>query len=150
MLSKLLFKKSNKSQEQDNKIQKIANGIKDTSSKIAGLVSEKVDQAQKEFFSIKEKSKDLRSTNYELGMKHLENDKLSEATMRFRLIIKFWPDFYDAYYQLAYCLVLQGKFYEARKRLLDLLEKKPDFDPLARQLLEYIDSSLNEDDATQS
>ncbi len=95
---------------------------------------------------MKEKTKDLRSSNYELGLKHLENERLSEAIVRFRIIKKFWPDFYEAYYQLAYCLVLKGKPYEARKSLIELLEKQPNFNPIANELLNYIDNILAEDE----
>ncbi len=144
----MLFKLFSKKQKtvKENKIEKITKEIQESSKKITDIFNKTISSAQSEFISMKEKTKDLRSVNYELGLKHLENERLSEAIVRFRIIKKFWPDFYEAYYQLAYCLVLKGKIHEARKALVELLEKQPNFNPLANELLNYIDNILAKDE----
>ena len=77
------------------------------------------------------------------GSKHLANGKLSEAIFRFRFTKKMWPDFFDAYYSLAYCLVLNKKLIEAKKHLEELLAKKPDYNPKAKALLDMINKKLS-------
>jgi TolA-binding protein len=139
---KFIFKKSAQDIKKENKMLKVANNIKENSEKLASFIDQRIGLAQQEFVTIKEKTKDLRSTNYDLGLKHLENGHLKEASMRFFLMTKFWPDFYDAYYQLAYCLVLRGKIIKAQNTLIELLEKKPDFNPLANELLDYINDLI--------
>lgn len=126
---------------------KLAVKLRENSEKLTGFLGEKFELAQEEYSSIKEKCKDLRSTNYNLGMRHMENGNLPEAIFRFKIIKKFWPDNYDAYYQLAYCLTLQEKFLEARKVLEELLSKKPDFNPVASELLVRL-NQINSDAKT--
>ena len=74
---------------------------------------------------IKEKMKDLYRSNYDLGIKHLKNGNVKEAIFRFRIIRKFWPNNYDAYYQLIYCLMLNNELEEAQKIIDDLLIRNP-------------------------
>ena len=93
---------------------------------------------------IKEKMKDLHSTNFELGLKHLENGRLKDASIRFFLMRKFWPDDPDAYFQHAYCLILRNKNEAAKKVLEELLRKNPNYDPKANELLEHIKNSSSQ------
>jgi len=87
-----------------------------------------------EYQTIKNKSKDLSKTNYELGIKHLENGNLREAIFRFKITKKFWPENYEAYYELIYCLIMEGDFEEAQKVIEELLEKRPDYKEKIDQL----------------
>lgn len=97
-------------------------------------------RVQDELMLVKEKSKNLRETNLKLGLMHLEKGNLSDAIFRFRFIKKFWPDLYDAYYQLAYCLVLKKRYVEAKQILSELFMKNPNYDQKARDLLTQVDS----------
>ena len=142
LFSKITGKKDPKAPESTGT--KLAVTLRQNSEKFTGFLGEKFELAQEEYSSIKEKCKDLRSTNYNLGMKHMENGNLPEAIFRFKIIKKFWPDNYDAYYQLAYCLTLQEKFLEARKVLEELLGKKPDFNSVASELLTCL-NQINSD-----
>lgn len=130
---------SGKKNKQDKKTgAEAASNLKQTAGKFSNFIDQKLELIQKEFFIIKEKCQDLRETNFNLGVKHLENGKLPEAIFRFRLIKKIWPDFYDAYYELAYCLVLHEKPHKAKKILEELLQRKPDYDPVAQNLLNHL------------
>ena len=74
---------------------------------------------------IKEKMKNLYQSNYDLGLKHLKQGNVKEAIFRFRIIKKFWPNNYDAYHQLIYCLILNNELAEAQKIIDNLLTKNP-------------------------
>jgi hypothetical protein len=50
----------------------------------------------------------------------------------------FYPKNFDAYYELAYCLALKEKFTKSQKVLEELLQKKPDYNNRARDLLDYL------------
>lgn len=104
------------------------------------FVQDRVEQTKDEFGDVKSKMSNLLETNYQLGLKHLEKGNISDAIFRFRFIKKFWPNCFDAYYQLAYCLVLNKRNFEAKKILQELLEKDPSYDPKAQALLNKINS----------
>lgn len=87
-----------------------------------------------EYRIIKEKMQDLSKTNYDLGVKHLENGNLKEAIFRFKITKRFWPHNYDAYYELIYCLILENEFDEAQKVIDDLLKKCPSYKEKIDQL----------------
>lgn len=125
----------------------LAQSLREKSGKLSQFFSDKLAFAQDEFFSIKEKCQDLRQTNFDLGMKHLDDGALPEAIFRFRLIKKFWPDYFDAYYQLAYCLALRENVTEAQKVLTELLNKDPNYDPIAKELLAHL-NQINSDAKT--
>ena len=92
---------------------------------------------------IKEKSKNLVETNYNLGISHLEKGNLSDASFRFFIMTKFWPKFYEAHYQLAYIAMLRDKPYKAKKILDNLIAKNAELDPKFYELLEKINSQIN-------
>lgn len=127
---------SNATTEQKN------TGLINDLKKSFGFVGDAYNTVRGEFTVAREKSKDLRRSNYDIGLKHLEKGDISEAVFRFRLTKKFWPDFFDAHYQLAYCLALSNKLNQAKTVLEELLQKNPDFDPKARDLLDQIKSKL--------
>ncbi len=87
-----------------------------------------------EYRIIKEKLKDLSKTNYNLGIRYLEEGNLKEAIFRFKITKKFWPHNYEAYYELIYCLVLSNEFEEAQKVVDELLKKCPDYKERIDQL----------------
>ena len=116
----------------------LAKDLREKSGKFSQLINEGIYFIQDEYFSIREKCQNLRQTNFDLGIRHLENGALSEAIFRFRLIKKFWPDYFDAYYQLAYCLALDEKIAAAKKVLVELLAKDPEYDPIAQELLTHL------------
>ncbi len=98
-----------------------------------------------EFEIIREKFKDLSKANYDLGMKHLDEGNIKEAIFRFKITKKFWPNNYEAYYQLIYCLFLEHEFEAAQKIIDELLEKNPSYKAKIDQLL----SPPEEDDLAE-
>lgn len=142
MIKKIFKKLLGKSDKKETVSDSIAKGIQEKSAKFAGFMERKFQQVYEEFFTIKNRLQNLRETNYKLGLKHLENGNLKDAIFRFRFINKFWPDLLDAYYQLAYCLVLDNKPVEAKSVLQKLLNENPDFDPKAFDLLQHIEQGI--------
>ncbi len=138
---KKLFNKIIGRKTEEKPESKLIKKFNEQSSKVMDFVEKAVKQSREEYFSIKEKMKDLHSTNYELGLKHLENGRLKDASIRFFLMRKFWPDDPDAYFQHAYCLILRHKNDAAKKVLEELLRKNPNYDPKANELLEHIKNS---------
>jgi len=137
---KKLVGKSDKKPKEESKSEKLAENLRKKSEELTQFLGDKMESVREEYFSIREKTKNLRQTNYDLGMKHLENGHVDEAIIRFKIIRKFWPDVVDAKYQLAYCLVLKEKFKEAKEVLDELLSKNPDYDQKAHDLLDHINS----------
>ena len=148
---KNLLKKSfgRKSSEKKNTpSQNLALSLRKQSKDLSSLIITKTKEVEAEFFSIKHKLKNLRETNYNLGLMHIEKGNLPTAIFRFRFIKKFWPDFFEAYYQLAYCLVLHKQPYKAMNVLQELLTKNPNYDEShqqkAQEMLDYIKNALNQ------
>jgi tetratricopeptide (TPR) repeat protein len=142
MIGKFLKKIFGNSDSKNKDEGSFALKLRDKSAKFLTFASEKFESAQAEIISIREKFKDLRETNYNLGMKHLENGNIFDAILRFRIIKKAWPDFFDAYYQLAYCLTLKNQTIEAKEVIQELLDKNPNYDPKAHELLSHIEASM--------
>jgi len=101
----------------------------------------KLEEAKTEYSVIKSKLSNLLETNYQLGLKHIERGNLSEAIFRFKFIKFFWKDCFDAYYQLAYVLILAKKPYQAKKVLNELIIKNPDYIDKATLLLASLEKS---------
>jgi len=137
---KKLVGKSDKKPKEASKGEKLAENLRKKSEELTEFLGDKMELVREEYFSIREKTKNLRQTNYNLGIKHLENGHVDEAIIRFKIIRRFWPDVIDAQYQIAYCLVLKEKFKEAKKVLDELLNKNPDYDQKAHDLLDHINS----------
>jgi tetratricopeptide (TPR) repeat protein len=135
-----IFKKLLGKSTAENSGTKLADKFKDKSEKFAKFLGEKSQFLQQEFQSIKSKCNNLKETNYQLGMKHLEDGNLTDAIFRFRFIKKFWPELLEGQYQLAYCLILDKKPWEAKKVLQELLAKNPDYDK-AKELLDEINDA---------
>ena len=86
----------------------------------------------------------LYQTNYNTGMYHFNHGNLWDATFRFKIIKKFWPNELEGQYMYAYCLILQGLNNDAEKVLTEILKKDSSYIE-AEELLEKID-----DDETKS
>ncbi len=132
-----------KSEDKDNNLSienkvSIAQKIQDKTHGFINFFKTKIQETKDEFGDVKTKVSNLLETNYNLGLKHLEKGNISDAIFRFRFIKKFWPEHFDAYYQLAYSLTLNKRPFEAKKILTELLVKKPDYDPKAQDLLDKI------------
>lgn len=143
---KYLFRKitGRKAKKKNEATTKAAKNLKKYANGFNNLLAQGLNNTVNEFSDIKEKCQDLRQTNFNLGRQHLKNGKLSEAILRFRIIKKIWPDFYDAHYELAYCLALKGKFNKAKKILEDLLKAQPNYKPLAKELLQHLNDIDND------
>ena len=148
-LKKIIFSKDKKNNTDDNSNDKrgnLGNGSENQddeskaifANKALEFASNKIDELRNEYFLIKEKTSNLLQTNYELGLRHMEKGNLSDAIFRFRFIKFFWPEFYDAYYLLAYCLYIDRKFIKSKKIIDLLMEKQPNYDKRAIDLLEKI------------
>lgn len=147
MLGRILKKALRRGKSQENPAAPSAPTFKEKSEKFFNIAKETFEKAHNEIFVIRGKLQNLRQVNYDLGMKHLENGHLKDAIFRFRFIKKFWPDHFDAYYQLAYCLALRKKPQEAKIIIEELLSKKPDYSSKAQDLLQHIENSLHNSDA---
>ncbi|MFM7620127.1 MAG: tetratricopeptide repeat protein [Alphaproteobacteria bacterium] len=137
------FNSSDKAKNTKNKIGKaeaIANFFKEKSSSVVFFLGNRFEIVKKEIEIIKEKSKNLLQTNYHLGLKHLENGNIADATFRFKFIQKFWPHHFDTHYQLAYCYFLQNRFARSKKILEDLINLDPNSKDKAQQLIDKINS----------
>ncbi len=143
LVKKFLLKKSNNEQEESNK-KNLAIALREKSQEFSNGIGEKINLVKTEFSSMKEKYDNLLETNYNLGLRHIENGNLTEAIFRFRFIKKFWPTHYDSYYQLSYCLVLNRKSGEAKKILEELILKDPHHQQ-GKELLDLINSDLYSD-----
>jgi tetratricopeptide (TPR) repeat protein len=139
-VKKFIFKKSDNVPEENK--EGLAIALRQKSQELTDGILNKIDSVKEELATMKEKYDNLLETNYNLGLKHIENGNLSEAIFRFRFIRKFWPEHYDSYYQLAYCLVLNRKSVEAKIVLEELIKKNPQHQA-GQDLLQLIESDLS-------
>lgn len=68
-----------------------------------------------EYYTAKEKLKDIPSTNYALGLYHFQHRNMFDAIFRFRLVTWLRPNHASAYLYLAKSYVLTHKFELAKK-----------------------------------
>lgn len=85
----------------------------------------------------KRKFDNLYQTNYNNGIYHLEHGNLWDATFRFKVIMRFWPDKVEPRYQYAICLVIMGDENKATEILNEILKKNPNYSK-AKDLLAKI------------
>lgn len=109
------------------------------SEKLKAFAKAKYGNFKSELNQIVYKCHDLKQTNYDLAMRHIEKGNISEASFRFWIMTKFWPKYYEAYYELAYCHYLDDKNDKAKKVLKDLIAKNTDINEKAVELLEIIE-----------
>lgn len=88
-------------------------------------VSQKLDGAIKESYTIAGKLKDLHKTQYDLGCFHLKNNNLKEAIFRFKIVRKFWPDDYKNHLKLIYSYFLNKDERNADKAIQTLNNLNP-------------------------
>jgi predicted TPR repeat methyltransferase len=86
------------------------------------------------------KARDLGQTNYELGLRFLADNEISDAKMRFQMALRFKPELYQAWYHLGACLREQGKTAEAISAFRNALRRKPDYEE-ARFMLTLTDAN---------
>ncbi len=129
------FKKNNSRNDSKNKkfSANLGSKLVDISDNISNLIN-------KEISDIAQKTKDLKKTNHDLALKHLKKGNISEASFRFWIMTKFWPDYYDAYYERAYCLYIENKISKSRKVLEVLLKKNSHLQQKAQELMDKLDS----------
>ncbi len=139
---KKIFFKNKKVEEKPNKTAELATVLRQKSQELSQEILTKAQEFKEEILVMREKCKNLLETNYQLGLKHIDNGNISEAIFRFRFINKFWPEHQDSYYQLAYCLVLKRQIIKAKVVLEILLTKNPNHKP-AQELLDLIESDLS-------
>lgn len=80
------------------------------------------------------KLRHLAETNYKLGLHHLHVHNMSDAELRFRIVLYLQPEHADAHYQLAKCLFVRGKKEAAKKYLEKAIKLRPAF-PEAQYIL---------------
>jgi tetratricopeptide (TPR) repeat protein len=81
------------------------------------------------------RSKNLADSNFKLGNKYYRKGNYSEASFRFWILIKFFPEHTEGHFMLAQSLLAQNKFQRAEKVLETLVRKKPAFKDRAIELL---------------
>ena len=143
MFDRILKKISSKSDDKSeaNFGNKFGVKFREKSGKFLHFLEEKSTIIHKEVLAIRKKCENLCETNYNNGLYHIEKGNLSDAIFRFYFIKKFWPNYFDAYYQLAYCLVLNKKLIKAKRVLEELYQKNPNYDQKGKELLERINSN---------
>lgn len=123
----------------------LAESIRGRANKFQKFSVETVDLIKKEYYLVREKLDNLSETNYQQGLKYLEKGDIHDAIFRFRIVIRFWPDQYpDAYYQLAYALILNNKVDKAKSVLEHLVKAHPDYSNKAKELFDRINKSSSD------
>lgn len=143
MFKNLLFKAIGKKTDKEIKNEAMADKIHQQASKFVALGHDLSRRFATEITSIRQKCKNLRETNYKLGLSHIEKGNLSDANFRFSIIIKFWPDFKEAYYQKAYIYMLENEPQKAKLVVNRLHELFPDYqDQALSDLVSQIDLAI--------
>lgn len=86
----------------------------------------------------------LEKSNYDVGIFHLEHGHIWDAECRFKFLNKFWPNYKDGKYYLAYCFVLNGKNKKAKPLLEEFLKEKPNHNE-TKKLLEAVKKNEMDD-----
>lgn len=139
IVKKIFLKKSKKEQSQES----FVDSFKQKSQQLSKALSDHYSSVKQELVTMHAKCGNLLETNYNLGLKHIENGNISDAIFRFRFIKKFWPDHLDSLYQLSYCLALNKKLQEAKQVAEELLSKDPNHQS-GKELLELLNANLNQ------
>jgi SAM-dependent methyltransferase len=87
------------------------------------------------FIVAREKMQDLRATNLELGIFHLQNGNVEDAIFRFKLVDKlFSPHDPKAKFMLGWCYIIKQRFTNAKSFF------EASQDPSAKEIINFIDS----------
>ncbi|MCE3232843.1 MAG: biotin biosynthesis protein BioC [Rickettsiaceae bacterium] len=100
--------------------------IKDQSAKFMTLIQKKWQEFLQDCDEAREKLKDIPGTNYKLGILHMRRGNVSDAIMRFRMVIFLTPEHVGARCQLAKCLLMVNEEESARDMLQKVLEMDKD------------------------
>lgn len=117
MIKFLINKITGKKSKKEIRDEEFASKIFAESSKISGFINNIIKNIINEIKTIRNKSKNLLETNYQLGLSHIQKGNLNDAKLRFAIIIRFWPNFHEAYYQKAYVEMLLKKPFEAMETI---------------------------------
>lgn len=112
--------------------------IVDLPTKIKSLLNHLVN----ELFSALSKLKDLATTNYELGLYHMDNGNINDAKLRFMLVVRLKPELALAHYHLARCYLFNLNFNKARAEFEAALALNSNM-VKARYRLDLLDHSLS-------
>jgi len=145
MIGKIFKKKEKKQNNQVLNAEAIGEGIRDKAGKVFNFLKEKSYSAKDEFYVILDKLKNLKETNYNLGLMHLEKGNINDAIFRFKFIVKFWPDDQRSYYYLAYCLTIKNEPIKAKAVLEKFKSFNFQLDQKTTELQEKIDSLINKE-----
>lgn len=119
--------------------------LENSKKKISGLIDnlkQKIQSLPDQYTIIREKMQDLTKTNTELGFKHLELGNISDAVMRFKLVLRwFSPNHAPALYGLGLCRKEEGDYVEATALLKKAIELADGNYPEAEYALAQIDSN---------
>lgn len=114
--------------------------------KFSGLIAnlkERIKHLPDQYAIVREKMQDLTKTNTELGFRHLELGNISDAVMRFKMVLRwFSQDYPPALYGLGACRKEEGDYQEATKLLRRAIELNNGSYPEAEYVLAQIDSSI--------
>lgn len=130
-------KKNKKESKHDSGIKKT---FVDLGNVISGLASDTINDIK----LMRVKSKNLLQTNINLAMKHLNNDRVSDAILRLKIINLFWPKYSKAYYYLAHCYILKQKQHKAKATINKLLELDPSYKSKVSNMIKVIEGNENE------
>lgn len=121
-----------------------ASAIKDGANKVSSLVKDGLVNFVSDLKIMREKSKDLLKTNVNLGLKHLNDDNISDAIFRFRVVSIFWPNYVKTYYYLAHCYILKNRYRKADIAIKKLLEMDPTYSSKVQSMIAKINRGNSE------
>lgn len=117
--------------------------LKKKTTGLLGALERKIKELPDHYAIVREKMKDLTKTNTELGFRHLELGNISDAVMRFKMVLRwFGPDHPPAVYGLACCRKEEGNYEDAIRLFKQAIELKNNDYPEAEYALAQIDSSV--------
>lgn len=105
--------------------------------KVKALGYKYYEQGKREYYVIREKMKDIPGTNYVLGKDHFCRGNLTDAMVRFKMVIWFKPEHAEAYYFLGRVAIAKDEKEKACGYLEKALSLQGDF-PGARFLLDAL------------
>jgi predicted TPR repeat methyltransferase len=88
-------------------------------------ITDSYHQLKEEFAIVIDKANNLGRTNYELGIKHMNAGHITDAILRFRIVLWLDPKYYLAWYHLGCCQLTKGQADKAAQSFLKSLELKP-------------------------
>jgi hypothetical protein len=150
MFKYLFLKALGKKTPKELKNEELANKVQHGATKFFAIINNLISRVGDEIVLIRKKCNNLKETNYKLGLSHIEKGNLADAGFRFTIIIRFWPDFKEAYYQKARVCMLQNDPQMAKLVIDKLLNKFPDYQsPEINDLIEKIDLAIKNENPNE-